>query len=432
MKWLHAAIPTFLILASFAHAQTTPDGESPEANEPPSPEAPAPKDQKALIRYSGVVQFADGSIERVDASKARTQVAHGAAIYEDERLQLGESATLKIVTRQDCIAVLHGEGLALASNREKPWRLKAQAVRWICPEGKSETFVYQNLPYRITSGEVLLAGNKLIVLKGQLRTSKTPQGGFAARTSYTFAAGAYSRSEPQDEKTNRAFHLSRKPPKESVAWPEPPEEEKPPEPKLSRLVFGPVSSGGQIGYDVTPLGEENLSGMGGRLQFHRRLESGRSLLVALTIRDMMNEERREKSAPTPVGKVSNDLFVMLLEAGARTKHEAIVSTFYRFGAGLAQPKIFVNRQDIGYSSDDKYEFWVVSATGGLDAIYCPPVFDSIGVTAGIEAQLIQSLGRGARESLGTHMPTSYPEESREPWSLTLFSLNLMLGLVYQF
>lgn len=416
---------TSLGLAVTSVAQT--DSETTETQEP----APVvERDKKSLIRYSGVVQYSDGTSERIDASKTRTPLAFGATIYEDERLQIGQDATLKIVTRQECIAVFHGAAVAQASNREKPWRTKAEAVRWICPEGRSETFVAQNLRYKITSGEVLIEGSKVIVLKGELRAAKTPAEGFALRTVYQVANGTFTAAPGQDEGTNWRFHRSRKPPRESTPWTEPVREEAPPPPATSRFIFGPMGGNGMVGYDVTPLGQEELNGGGGRIQLHRRSGERGSLVGALTIRDL--QDPTVKNSTLLAGKVTNDLSVFLLEGGWRSKHDSIFSPFFRAGGGLVYSRVNVNRQDIGYASENRYEFYVLSLAGGLDAIYCPTWLGSIGVYGGMEAQLMQSIGRGEKREYGQYSPTSYPEESREPWSLTTFVVNVMLGLVYQY
>ncbi|MES2965474.1 MAG: hypothetical protein V4760_16445 [Bdellovibrionota bacterium] len=418
-----------LLSSSRSWAQTLVESEG----ETPAAIASPEKENRAVVRFAAVVQYVDGSIERVDASKARAALAFGAAIYEDERIQLGPDATLKIVTRQECVVVFHGEGLALAANREKPWRAKSAALRWICPEGKSETFVFQNLRYKLTGGEVLFEGPKLLMIAGQLRSSRTPEGGFSPRTLYTAENGAYLRAAKQSERTNWELNRSRKPPKETTKWAEPVVAHEPPEPareKRERLLVGPFGAGGMIGFDVTPLGKEDLSGDGGRLQYHQKLDSGRSLVTAISLREFGTENRHGGSLS--VGSTSIDTFAGLLEFGLRTQHDRIFSSFFRVGGGYLTSKIKVNRSDIGFASETEYEFYVASLTGGFDAIYCPSWLGSLGLNVGLEGQLLQSLGRGAKNDLDNFVPSSYPEESREPWSLTAFSVNLMLGLVYEF
>lgn len=431
-------ILTGLIVATVATiANAQPVAQPPETEA--GAEIPKDQDKKALIRYSGVVQYADGSLERVDASKAKAPVAFGLTIYEDDRLQLGADSTLKIVTRQECIAVFHGEGVALASNREKPWRLKTNAVRWICPEGKIDTFQFQNFRYRITGGEVLIAGDKLILLSGELRATKTPEGGFTARTLYVLTNGTYSKVEPQDERAAWTFNQSRKPPKESTKWVEPKLPEVPPatkEQKKSRLLFTPVFGGAYLGYDVSSLNENEAKSEGGRIQYMRRLESGRSFLASISVRGVNPQDDTgggsgSGSGPSPK-TVSNDAFLMLLEGGWRDRHDSVFSSYLRLGAGYAKSRISVNRQDVNYRSETTYEFGVISAAGGVDVIYCPSIFDTLGLTAGIEAQGIQSLSRLGRESNANFSNTGSPPEAKEPSSLSMFGINIMLGLVYQF
>lgn len=413
-------IIAIVFAASLASAQDE-AAEVPGQNEP----------EKSLIRFAGVSQFAEGMIERIDASKARTPVSYQTAIYEDDRIQMSAGSTLKIVTRQDCIVVFHGEGLALAANREKPWRAKTSAVRWICPEGKSETFVFQNIRYKLTSGEVLIDGSKLLLVSGQLRASRTPEGGFAVRKLYSFDKGTYTIATAQDERASWEFHRSRKPPKESAAWPEPTREiPEAAEVKTRRFLFGIVGSGGQVGYDVTPLGQDDMGGEGGRFQFHTKLESGRSFISSLTLGEFSSPN--SQGSGTMVGKISNNVFLALLDFGLRSRHDRVFSSFFRAGGGVASTKIHVNRSDLGYVSENEYEFYVASLAGGFDAIYCPSWLGSLGLTAGVEAQLLHSLARGAKNTRVSSTPVSYPEESREPSSLTVFSVALMLGLAYEF
>ena len=135
---------------------------------------------------------------------------------------------------------------------------------------------------------------------------------------------------------------------------------------------------------------------------------------------------------TQTGKISNDLSIFLLEAGYRLKHDAVFSTYFRGGGGVVYPKITVNRLDIGFASENRYEFYVLSVSGGIDAIFCPSWLGSIGFYGGLEGQLLQSVARGGKKSYGQYVPIAYPEESREPSSLTSFTIDLMLGFVYQF
>ncbi|HVK61908.1 MAG TPA: hypothetical protein VM432_10175, partial [Bdellovibrionales bacterium] len=236
----------------------------------------AQTDERSLIRFSAVVQYSSGNVERVDNLKHGTPLAHESVIYEGDRIQLAQGSTLKLVTRSRCILVLYGTAVALAPNAEKPWRAIGKAARLICPSGASETFVFNRKRYHSDGGELLIADNKVIALRANVSSGDQP---------LKIDTGSQA----------PVWQLSQKykAPKEATSIVKPTPE--PAKPNNYRLSFGPVLGSGAVSYNSGGLSHDELQVDGARLQLGWRHGEG-SLLAAIFFREQENRDlRREKN-----------------------------------------------------------------------------------------------------------------------------------------
>ena len=393
-------------------------------------EAPSPAKQNSIIHFSGVVQNTRGRSEKVEVSGMRTVLEHGAPIYEDERIQSGADARLKIVTRSGCTAVFYGQGLAIAANYEKPWRSRESAVRWICPESASETFVVNGNRFELRQGEVLIVGTKLMVLKGDLKSAKNPTATFAAREIYSINNGAWTPEASQPELERWKFNQSHPPPREASSWSKPAVTEPPPD---SRFILGPLGGSTNVTYDNSNINQNGLSGDGFRIQYHRR-KNQHSQIFAIAGR--WASERSQNYSGQSQPKAQSNLETYLVEYGYRMNHDHWWSPVARVGLGQTKAKVF-NAVQSGNNLTSNYQtsLYVVSLAGGLDTLLTPSWFRPFGFYAGAEAQVIQSFLRGERANVDSGFsgagtpPTS--TEAGQPSSMTAVSINIAMGLVFQ-
>ena len=383
-----------------------------------------------LIRVAAVAQYVRGKTERVDISQVHTPVEHGTPIYENDRIQLGADAILKFVTRPSCVGVAYGPGVVLAAHRELAWRIQAQALRWICPEGAHETFVLDGAQVDVQPGsEVLVDGRRLLILRGGVSSDSKLLAATTQPVLFGLSGKIWSPSDSATALDLWNLNHSRIPPLESLPWVRPRDADRPIQ---SRYVLGPLGGPGGVRYDNSDINQNDLDGDGARLQGQWR-RGERSLIAALTYRNARNSSQNNQQGP-PTASHSSELDLFIVEMGYRTHHDRWWSPYYRAGVGRAKAKVQISRPDFGYYSRNEYDFYVVSAAGGIDVFLTPSWLRSVALYGGLEGQVIQSVARDQRKQLDAPggNPSGTPSEAQEPWSLTSFGVNVMLGLALQF
>jgi hypothetical protein len=154
------------------------------------------------------------------------------------------------------------------------------------------------------------------------------------------------------------------------------------------------------------------------------------------VRGMRDEAKQgEPNQPAPIGTATeSDLFA--LELGYRFDHARWWSPVVRAGLGVQHLHVQINRSDIGFYDRTEYKYYCITASAGIEAQYSPRFINWLGLYAGAELQVVQSLLRdGAvyKRDHGNNGPeTIMPPEAREPWRLTNITGQFMLGLFLQF
>jgi hypothetical protein len=393
-----------------------------------------PESASASIPFSGIVQHAKGRSEKIETKTTRSSLGFRSLLHEGDRVRVAASSTLKIVTREGCTAVVYGPAQITTPIGKKPWRIQGAAVRWICPENRSDNFVHNQSRFQVHSGDVLVDGAKALALNGRITVFNPEPLPLETMKLYRNQKKSWALDSPQPH----AYELwllneSRTAPKESRDL------AKPDGPPGSRLIFSPMSGAGLSTYDVGYLDETSLELNGARIQLQRPWQTSRgqgSLIASFMARGMRDLAKQgEPDKPSPIGTATDsDLFA--LELGYRFDHARWWSPVVRAGLGVQHIQVQINRSDIGFFDRTEYKFYCVMASAGLEAQYSPRFISWLGLYAGAELQVIQSLVRdGAVNKLdhgnyGTGNDT--PPEAREPWRLTNISGQFMLGLFLQF
>ena len=375
-----------------------------------------------ILKVAGAVQFVDGRITKTESTGPVSALAFKSAIYENDRIDASIGSTLKVASRAGCLIISRNEAQLTAAAENRPWRIKGKSLRFICRLNSPQSFNVNEQTVTIRDGEVLITstpeGSNLLPLRGAISINRQP---LEIRKLYSWVQGA-PKEVPTDESVLRTLNESEKPPRESAAWPAPPK------PSNVRLMFGPVFVRERVWYDNANLSKSGLKGDGPRLQLQFRTKTDRSLIVALSFFEADSRyDDRDNNSSTPDGAWPQTSH-FLLEIGERRHHERWWSTYYRFGAGEDSVKIPINRSNNGYSNY-RYVFYVLSAAYGIDAHLAPKFLGGLGVFAGLEAYVAQSLWRGERanENPGYSGP---PIE--EPWRSTSVGALANAGVEYNF
>lgn len=395
----------------------------------PSSPTDTPAQEKSIIKFTALVQHVNGKTERVEASKSRSPLTYQTPIYESERLHIRQDGHLKIITRNRCIGVIYSEGILLSPKGDKPWRTNSEALRWICPPGAKESISYKGSSVSLDGGELLIDNNQLLVLRGAILASGV-QGPLPEKTLYRLVGRNWQAVTPTAEPYEVwAFSQERPAPAESTPLPEVKK------PIKTRVILGPAFGSGQVFYDASSLNQNNLSAEGAHLQVHRRWETG-SLIVGLAWREQQDNSRMSGPNQPPALGVSNTVDHLALEGGYRFSHDRWWSPFVKLGLGMNSAKVQIVRHDIGYYARPEYEFYILSASAGMDVMIRPEFIRWLGLYAAGQISLAQSVGRGAGRqtdySYKTYEGPLPSEAMQEPWRLTTLSGQLMLGLIFQF
>ncbi len=396
--------------------------------------ASTPAQPPEVVKIAGVVQYVEGRAVKTE-SGVQSEIVYQSSIYENDRIEAVRGTAIKIAARNGCKIILRGEGAAAASTDKKPWRFRGESVRAIClgGSGPGQVIAVANVAFTITDGEVLILTEKAtapampsvraLVLNGRVQVRGQT---LEPHKLYSVESTAVNQVSPAvSEEELRQLNLRNVPPRESKEWPTPPT---PPNPPTVRLIFGPTPTGGQVSYDNDNLNQKDLAGVGPRVQLHLRKTNDTSFIFALTAMELQDKSQNGYSYQAE--GVANRSNTVLVEAGHRFHHDRWWSPFYRFGVGYNTSEITL-RKSSNYSQY-KYEFYVASASYGIDAHLIPKFLGGFGVYGSAEAMIIQSLWRGARENRsGPNGSGAYPPVI-EPWRLTQLSAVLGLGIEYEF
>lgn len=427
----------FLCLAIAGIPSSFAAGQEP-ADSAPMSTAPA----SGLIRFAGLVQYVKGTADRIESSQSRTPLSFQMPLYEGERLQVAPGSTLKIVTRSGCTAVFYEQSRVVTPHVDKPWRVRAKALRWICPEGSGEKVELGPALLQIdaqSGGEFVLNDSRLLVLRGSVNSQVAEKGQPQALPNHRLlefrdpktpgaptAQWVSVEPEPSPYET-WLFNEQLDSPKESQVL------EKPDRPITSRWILTPVIGRGQIQYDQSGLNQKDLNGDGARIQMQHRWNAG-SLIVAIAFWGLRDKSRQSSPGNPPPPGASSEIESFVLDAGYRFSHDRWWSPYFRAGLSVDKAKVQISRPDINYYSHSEYPFYSLTGSFGIDAMYRPRWLNWFGLYAAAEAFLTQSLGRGARSNLDNNnwYTGPLPSEANEPWRLTEFGARIMLGTMLQF
>lgn len=395
------------------------------------------RDKKSIIRFAGIVQFIEGTAERVDSQRLRVKFAHKSPIFEGERFSISNGSVLKFITRNDCIAVIYGSANVLAPEMEKNWQVNSSAMRWICPIGAIDKVSFGNSTFIVggpSGGEFFIEGNRLIVLSGHVDALKT-NGEFPRLTLLTKDGQKWKRILPPAAPiASWKFNQSRKAPFESFLF-DRPNDPTPPkvEPKNSRWILGPTKGGANFKLDKSDLSQNDRSIDGARLQAQFKRNRG-SLIALFEFSSMGDHQSGYGPNYAPPSSIRSNL--LSLQLGYRFDHDRWWSQFVRVGGGLERARITLNSNNGSnyYNSNIEYEFYMLRISYGIDAYYSPSWLSSVGIYAGIDLNAAQSVGRGARSvnNQNSNPGNANPSIADEPWALTTISGQMMLGLMLLF
>jgi len=399
----HIFVINFLIALSLqAHAA----GVTPVAADP-------------LVKVTSMVQFVEGHAQKTETSGVKTELIFQTPLYEGDRAD--SNGVLKLAARNGCVFVLRGEGTAAAPVGTKPWRLRADSLRILC-EGRAsaETFGVANEPLVMKDGEILFAKKHILLVTG----AATYRGQALQLRKLYNLDGALVTPQPSDAEL-REFNLTEAPPREAYEWPAPP---KPDKIYTSRLSFGPFGGRTGLSYDNSDYNQSNIDTNGPRLQVHVKTSGGAATIFALSFRSTDNHNNGGMQ-----DGVNNSLDSYLFEVGHRNEFDRWWSPYWRVGAGFTQAKIFYSKalSGGGYTGTGyRYEFYVLSASYGIDARFTPQFLRPFGAFASLEGQVIQSIARGGRSRENSGSQSTI--EPTEPWRMTTVSGLASLGLEVQF
>lgn len=366
----------------------------------------------------------------------RAALEFKSVIYQGERLQVEAGAVLKIATRSDCVAVIYGPAQLIARDMEKPWRLRAEAARWICPANASETFMLRGTTFEAggsDGGEILVDGARALILSGQVKSPPEMEA-FPALKLLAAGKDRWSPLEPQPPyPLVWSFNDRRKAPQESVKLVEP-EKPAPKPPELTRertwrWILGPTFGGGGAGFDNKALKSSDLHADGGRLQLQKR--RGEGSLIAL-LEFVSFEDNANSSYQQGTDRAFIKVNSATLQLGYRFRHDRWWSPFLRAGAGTSRARVNISFPTKNYQSDIEYEYTIINAAAGIDAYYSPGWLSWLGVYGGIDLTMARSLGSGRRSVKNEFAGGSKPAEAEDPGSLTMTSLQATLGLLVHY
>ncbi len=436
---IHCVI-LFLFFCSAASAETT-DKLTP------------PKESKKLISFEGFVQFAEGTSSVLSLGGEKEEVKYSTPIYEDTKIKLESNATIKFVTRQNCIVVAYGEGSLVGPQGEKPWRLTTKAVRFLCAEKSEEKFNFHGV--EITpQGEILFEmTGKIFVVTGIAKLSQT----LSSRKIYQISKTGIN-LDPANQSPQAQYNFDN-------LYKIPREGEKLLKPKTAipikyRLSFGPEFGPGIVIHANGYLNHYDYASGGPRLQFSFRDRDrdrdrdhdnshDREGAYIIGFRYLQTDDHKNNSGGnynyTPNGVVASDrLRSFGLDGGYRFHFDRWWSPFVHAGVTWMRNELNINSSVAGnncgsscggYHSEQVLDYFGVSAGFGYDMLYRPTWLGGLGIFASTELELNQTVHPTTKSDRNVQSNTfgSVPNEATNEHGL-ISNLNALVhfGLLYQF
>lgn len=405
-----------------------------DAKKPQQQSRPSGEQAPDKIRFSAIVQFATKGAERVDARKNRVPLSFQDTLYEGDRIHVDKGAYAKFILKSGCILVVYGEGQTLAPNREKPWRVNSEAMRAICPADASLPVLYRGLLINPLGTDVLLSGNRLLVLRGTPKVKGI--GKFSAPAMFTLAKGAAAALTPAPS-ANEIYQLNQTwpAPKESLTLRKPEAAPLPKRQATTRVMIGPAFGGGRFRHDHRTYNDSSMSSGGGRLQGH--FKSGdRSVIIAVTpfleIEDSENRDECFNNCPPP-GESVAEIEATTIEGGVRFDHQKWLAPYVRGGLALLKNRMNVRSKDGSYYNH-RIEYYGLSAAAGIDGYYRPAWLSWFGLYGNAEVFAMRAIVKGAdKDQSNCESCFPQPPPPIDPTApFTVGGLTLGLGLIFQF
>ncbi len=348
------------------------------------------------IRFAAIVQFATKGADRVGARKIRAPLSFQDALYEGDRIRVAKGAHAKLALKSGCVLAVYGAAQAVAPNLEKPWRIRAEGLRAICPDRVAQPLSFRGSMIDVNGGEILISGSRLLILRG----SPAARGLDSARplTMFELSKGVWKAVSPAPTALEAfEFNQSRPAPKESVALEKPAKPASPKQPPTTRLMIGPMLGGGSFMHDHKAYNDSGMTADGGRIQAH--FKSGdRSVIIAVT--PFLSLDSRGggpchgNGCPPAPGESIARLELATLEAGLRFRHSGWWSPYARVGLMFAQNRVTVRETD-GNFYHHRIEHYGITAAGGADAYWRPSWLPWFGLYANGEIFAARALLSGA-------------------------------------
>lgn len=394
------------------------------------------------IRFAALVQFTEGTVDRIDLRNNHQTLKFQDAVYEDEHLSIETNAYVKLVTRERCIGVVYGPGDVFAAKAEKPWRIQASTVRWMCPEGTTSQLALElpsgTLNIETNGAEFFVTENRLLILRGSPKVNTLTQP-LKPMALYALDKKPIQSVQPAATPWDIYQFNNRQPaPKESLVL------NKPDRPKTvanTRVMLGPIGGGGGLTHDQGDFNQDDLSSNGGRLTVQMR-HGKRSWIIALNIaRELSADEEKKNnqqpntpnnSYPAP-GKSASRVKMPGLEFGLRFQHERWWSPYLRAGVAQFSNELSARSMSNQYSQTH-HEYIGVTGAGGLEAIYSPGWLPWLGIYGFGEFALGRTLVHTKSENhsvcTGCSFQPSPPSGGEK--NFTTHFLQLGAGLFTQF
>ncbi len=386
---------------------------------------------KKLVSFEAFVQFSEGT---VSLGSEREAVKYGTPIYEDSKIKLEKSATLKFVTKQNCVVVTYGEGDVAGPLAEKPWRITTRAARFLCPDKNEEKFVFHGI--EITpEGETLFdVSGKIFVITGRARLTQT----LASRHIYQYSKALIT-SEPNQQTPQAQYDFDN-------LYKIPREGEKLVKPKLVtpdnyRITFGPEFGPSILLHANGYLNHYDYSSSGPSLQFTFRNDQAG---IILGLHYLETESQNQSGNYNNNNNGSNNsnssdrLRNLGADVGYRFDFDRWWSPFARGGVTWEQNELYINSGSncnncSGYFSDQTFNYIGLSASIGIDALVRPSWLGGLGVFASTEIQLNQTVISTKQTVNNIQDNGSSPKEADNDKGFILdFNGIVHLGLLYQF
>ncbi len=420
------AIYIFLILASNSALAQQVDLTK---TLPSKVEAP----QKKLVAFEGYVQFTDGANQILNSSGEHIDLKYGTAIYEAIKIKVDK--TLKLVTRENCVVILYGDGQFESPQAEKPWRIPTRAARFICPESSKEKFNFHGIDL-VVQGETLVDNSgKIFVVTGSAMSSQPMQ----SRRIYQFNKGSINFDpEAQQAQAQYDFDNEYKVPREGEKLKKP----KPAAPNKYRMMLGPEFGPSVLLHANGLLNHYDYSANGPRLLFTFR-DTIPGLMIGLHYLEIKNKSDNNYPGGSQQGlTVSDNVKSFNLDAGYRFNFQRWWSPFVRAGVIWQRNEIRMDQNSFafncgsncGFHSDRIFDYFGLSAAYGIDAFLRPSWLIGLGLYASAEIELNQTIHPTTEVNKSQQFSNNREpnEATNEHGFISNFNGLVSLGVLFEF